>query len=201
VERVTEGNEMDRAESGARRNTQGASLSVVILSQGDCTDLERALACIASPCRRLDAEIIVVRAKCPDDSVSFDTAYPSVLFLEAPAASSLSERREIGISRAAGDIVAVRIDGDVSDTSWLSAFERVVVTTEELPFVERETTAKPVRDEESSAASERRRQRPVARTYAAAPSRRDWVAQAMHGESAAHLHATGEPAVARAREM
>jgi hypothetical protein len=41
----------------------------------------------------------------------------------------------------------------------------------------------------------------VARTYAAAPSRRDWVAQAMHGESAAHLHATGEPAVARAREM
>lgn len=195
MDRITEGNEMDKTESSVRRNSPGASLSVVLLSEGDCTDLERALACIASPCRRLDAEIIVVRPKCANDSIAFDTAYPSVLFLEAPAASSLSERREIGISRAAGDIVAVRIDGDVGDTAWLSAFERVVVATEELPYVERELVAKPVRDDDAPTA-ERRRQRPAARSYGASSARRDWAT-----EASATLHASAESAVARVREM
>ena len=49
-----------------------------------------------------------MRAACPEQSVALDSAYPSVMFIEVPASSTLSERRELGISRAAGDIVAVK---------------------------------------------------------------------------------------------
>lgn len=195
MERVTEGAEMDRTEQGSRR-LQGAALSVVLLSEGDCSALERALSCIASPCRRLDAEIVVVRAACGSQQIALESAYPSVRFIEVPLTSTLSERREIGISRAAGDIVAVKIDGEVGDSSWLHAFERVVGATEEVPMLDRDATPAAVRADESG---ERRRQRP-SRPAASAPARRERSLSASAAE-AILVTASVEPSLAHAREM
>lgn len=195
MELVNPGAEMERIEQGTRR-MQGASLSVVLLSEGDCTALERALSCIASPCRRLDAEIVVVRAACPEQQVALDAAYPSVLFIEVPPTSTLSERRELGISRAAGDIVAVKIDGDVDDSAWLHAFERVVATNEEVPLLDREATSHPVRADDSS---ERRRLRSP-RPAMAPAARRDRPMSASSVDALV-AHAVAEPSLARVREM
>ncbi|HEX4936745.1 MAG TPA: hypothetical protein VFV33_26370 [Gemmatimonadaceae bacterium] len=195
VERVNEGADMDQIEQGMRR-TQGASLSVVLLSEGDCTALERALSCIASPCRRLDAEIVVVRATRPEPQLALDAAYPSVLFIEVSPSSTLSERREIGISRAAGDIVAVKIDGDVDDSGWLNAFERVVGANEEIPLLDREATSAAARGDESS---DRRRPRGARAGGPVAP-RRDRPMSTAAAEGLLS-HATVEPSLVRAREM
>lgn len=187
---------MDRIDQGSRR-MQGASLSVVLLSEGDCTALERALSCIASPCRRLDAEIVVVRAACPEQSVALDSAYPSVMFIEVPASSTLSERRELGISRAAGDIVAVKIDGDVDDSAWLHAFERVVATNDDVPALDREATPQAVRADDSAERRRMRAPRPVAMP-AAARRERPMSSTAVDVRGA---HAVTEASLARVSEM
>ncbi|MCC6927933.1 MAG: hypothetical protein IT359_02970 [Gemmatimonadaceae bacterium] len=141
----------------------------MLLSDGDASALERALTCIASPCRRLSAEILVVRVDCPDQKRTLDAAYPGVHFIDVDASSTLSERRELGISRASGDIVAVKIDGEVGDSSWLRPFERVVVTSDDAPMLDRDATPAPVRADDSA---ERKRSR-TGRPAVPAAARRD----------------------------
>jgi len=107
------------------------SLSVVLLSNGDRSDLERALAAVAGRCRRMEAEIIVVRDASTDDVDTLGSAYPSVTFLDVAAGTSSAYMREAGMARATGDIVALRLDGAVGDGVWLEAFDATVGCVDE----------------------------------------------------------------------
>jgi len=116
----------DEETTTAHRAAHCPKLSVVLLSDGDRTELERALEAIAGRCRRLEAEIIVVRAQLLDDVASLTAAYPCVVFLDAPQGTSNAQMRDIGMNYASGDIVALRVDLAVGDGMWLGAFNSTV---------------------------------------------------------------------------
>lgn len=116
----------DEVTTTAHRAAHCPKLSVVLLSDGDRTELERALEAIAGRCRRLEAEIIVVRAQLLDDAACLKAAYPCVVFLDAPRGTSSALMREIGMNYASGDIIALRVDGAVGDGMWLGAFNSTV---------------------------------------------------------------------------
>ena len=157
----------------SRRAPHLASLSVILLSQGDRSALERALASVAGRCRRMEAEIIVVRASLFDDTTTLTAAYPSVSFLDAPDGSSDAEMREIGMNYASGDIVALRMDGAVGDGLWLEAFDSTVGCLEEsTPPVETEIPVTTVADD-ALAMQERRKGRAYSVPSTSLPIKRD----------------------------
>ncbi|MEO6444097.1 MAG: hypothetical protein ABIZ91_20530 [Gemmatimonadaceae bacterium] len=119
----------------SRRAPHCPSLSVVLLSTGDRTSLERALEAIAGGCRRLEAEIVVVRSRMLEDAAMLRAAYPCVLFIDAQHDASSLEMRDIGARNVSGDIITFRMDVAVGDGSWLGAFESTVGSvSESLPL-------------------------------------------------------------------
>lgn len=142
----------------SQRAAHCASLSVIVLSNGDRSLLERALASMASRCRRLEAEVIVVRAAMAEEFLIVNAAYPSITFVEAPVASTVVQMRELGMSFAAGDIVSFRNDGDVGDGSWLAAFDAMVGLVDEPTSVETEIARIPVSDDPIAERERERRQ-------------------------------------------
>lgn len=160
-----------RDDRATRRAPHLPTLSVVLLSQGDRSALERALAAIAARCRRMEAEIIVVRPSTDDELATLGAAYPSVTFLGAPDGMASAQLREFGMSRATGDIVALRMDGAVGDGMWLDAFGGTVGCVDEGVMVEVEIPLAPVVEEAVIAGGERRRGRAyLAPSVAASPS-------------------------------
>jgi hypothetical protein len=159
------GQEQQRVATVSRRAPHCPTLSVILLSQGDRMDLERALASVAGRCRRMEAQMIVVRSAATDDAATLSTAYPSVTFLEVPAGSDVTTMREIGMGQARGDVVALRLDGAVGDGMWLDAFCAMVGTVEEEHPLELEV-ALATSVEDHTPPGERRRAR--AGSYAAA---------------------------------
>lgn len=158
------------------------SLSVVLLSHGDRSDLERALAAVAGRCRRMEAEIIVVRESSKEDLATLGSAYPSVTFLSVPQGTACAEMREAGMSTATGDIVALRQDGAVADGLWLEAFDATVGSVEDAGRMEVEVALPSGFDEPAAHAGERRRGRSyLAPSVAASPKRRSESARAAAG--------------------
>ncbi len=144
----------------SRRAAYRPSLSVILLSMGNRRDLECALSAVAGRCRRMEAELIVVRAIGTEGIGSLVDLYPSVTFLDAPADCADRELREIGMGFAEGDIVSLRLDGLVGDGSWLSSFHAMVGTIDEDRPLEHEV-ALAVTVEESFLPADRRRSRPA----------------------------------------
>lgn len=166
------------------------SLSLVLLSHGDRSELERALTAVAGRCRRMEAEIIVVRESSADDGATLAAAYPSVTFLEVPTGTASGSMRELGMNRATGDIVALRADGAVGDGLWLEAFDATVGTVEDLSPVEIEVPMVVAVDESVALAGDRRRGRGyLAPSVAATPKRRGESTRPMSGVHALHVEA------------
>lgn len=147
------------------------SLSVVLLSHGDRSELERALAAVAGRCRRMEAEIIVVRESALDDAATLGAAYPSVTFIETPVGVGSASMREVGMNRATGDIVALRMDGAVGDGMWLEAFDATVGSVEDGTLAESEIPLVATL-EETAVQGDRRRSRAYLTPSVAAASRR-----------------------------
>lgn len=152
----------------SRRAAHRPSLSVILLSLGARGELERALAAVAGRCRRMEAEIVVVRAKGGDDCATLRTAYPCVRFVDAPVGSDCTSLRQIGMDHARGDIVALRQDGSVDDCMWLDALHATVGTVDDDRPIEVEV-ALTVSVEQSATGTDRRHGRPAA-SYATSPS-------------------------------
>jgi len=150
------GPEHQRVSAASRRAPHCPNLSVILLSQGDRMDLERALASIAARCRRMEAQMIVVRSVDMDDAATLATAYPSVTFLEAPVGSDVTAMREMGMGQARGDIVALRLDRVVGDGRWLDAFCAMVGTVEEEHPIEIEVAVASAVDDHAPSADRRR---------------------------------------------
>lgn len=142
----------------SKRAAHCASLSVIIVSAGDRANLERALSAIAVRCRRLEAEIIVVRMNVGDELRTLNAAYPSVLFIDAPQASTSVDMRELGMAYADGDIVSLRNDDAVGDGLWLSVFDAMVGIIDEPTMSDAEVAMTPTSDDSIAAFEQARRQ-------------------------------------------
>lgn len=173
---------MQRESRTSLRAPHLPSLSVVLLSHGDRSELERALAAVAGRCRRMEAEIIVVRESSKEDLATLGAAYPSVTFLSVPQGTSSAEMRESGMSTATGDIVALRQDGAVADGLWLEAFDATVGSVEDAGRMEVEVALPSSFDESPAHTGDRRRGRTyLAPSVAASPKRRSDGARAVAG--------------------
>lgn len=162
--------EQEVAITPSRRASYRPSLSVIVISAGDRRELESALAAVCARCRRMEAEVIVVRASGIEGVAPLTETYPHVTFVDAPANCSERDLRDIGMGVARGDIVALRTDTAAGDGSWLSAFHATVGTIDDERHVEVEV-ALAVSVEESAAGTDRRRGRSSQHAgFAAAPS-------------------------------
>lgn len=142
----------------SRRASYRPSLSVILISTGSREELEGVLAAVCGRCRRMEAEVIVVRAVGTDGVAPLREAYPNVTFVEAPADCSDRALRDLGMGVARGDIVALRSAAVVGDGAWLSAFHATVGTIDDELPTEVEV-ALSVAVEESAVAGDRRRGR------------------------------------------
>jgi hypothetical protein len=173
-------------ESRSRRAPQCASLSVIVLSLGDRTDLERALGSIASRCRKMEAEIIVIRGgQDAGEQETLSAAYPSVRFLLSAAGASTADMRALGMACACGDIISLKTDAAVGDGNWLEAFDATVGQVEEGAPFESEVPVVHAVDGLEAPSVDWRRGRSQVRSPGRSASHRDWRADSSRRISAA----------------
>jgi hypothetical protein len=125
----------------AARSKGRPAVSVVLVSDGSWLAMEQSLACVATHCRRMMAEVIAIGGGDEAAPAALQLAYPEVRFCTAPAGTSESQLRTIAMLEASGDIVALRRSADVSDALWLLDMDRI----EDLTTVLDEVTAESAR--------------------------------------------------------
>lgn len=108
-----------------RFSKDSASLSVVLLSLGSRTELERAVSVLSPSIRRFGAQLVVARA---EDGAAPPSARENLTFsyVQAPQGASRADLCELGMAAATGDIVALRDDASVRDSEWMEAFSATV---------------------------------------------------------------------------
>lgn len=109
-----------------RPHLSGARLSVVLLSTGSLPELEAAVASLSSRLHRFDAQLVVVRPGAESAELEGLLEYPRATFVTAPAGASRSQLCDLGMTRASGDIVALREARNVRDGEWLDSFSSTV---------------------------------------------------------------------------
>lgn len=104
---------------GARGPRLGDSprLSVVVASRQERKVLDACLASLLPQCAAHGAELIVARGGTIGE---IETAYPSVIFVEAPEGAALPALRAAGMAVADGDVVALTEDHCVASPDWLA---------------------------------------------------------------------------------
>lgn len=114
----------DRTESrglppGARtrRLADAPLISVVVASRAERALLDACLGALLPQCARLGAELVVARA---GGSADIEAAYPTAVWVAAPADASLPALRAAGMAVADGDVVALTEDHCVPAPDWLS---------------------------------------------------------------------------------
>lgn len=107
-----------------------ATLSVVVLSTGSRSDLERAIQVITPSVRRYGAQLIVARADDGLPSAPVLREHPKAAFVRVPKGASRSQLCDAGMAAATGDIVALRDDSAVSGADWLDSFSDTVQVSE-----------------------------------------------------------------------
>jgi GT2 family glycosyltransferase len=99
-------------------------VSVVIVSRGDTADLEACMNRLSGPCRRFDAEILVVAPLPEAEVAALRKRFPGARIIAAPADLGESDLRALGIMEAGGDIVAFTEDCDLRGEEWIGVLER-----------------------------------------------------------------------------
>jgi hypothetical protein len=111
-----------------RRLRDRATLSVVLLSSGSVSELERALGVLLPTVRRFGAEVVVARASA-HATTSLSHEHPDVRIVHAPLGSTRTELCDAAMAVANGDIVALREDVAVRDADWLHSFRASLKVT------------------------------------------------------------------------
>ena len=106
----------------------GASLSVVVLSQGSRSDLARAVDVMAPSILRFGAQLVVARAEDGMSSAALLQDHPKAAIVRAPVGASRAQLCDVAMAAATGDIVALRDDHAVRDGKWLDSFSGSVRT-------------------------------------------------------------------------
>lgn len=108
----------------APRKGSTPTVSVVIVSRGDFAALEACVNRLTAPCRRFEAEILIV-APVPEAEVALlRKRFPDARVVVAPADLGESDLRGLGIMEAGGDIVAFTEDCEPRGEEWLAVLER-----------------------------------------------------------------------------
>ena len=105
--------------------TERASLSVVVLSVGTPSDLQRATQTLGLASRDLGAQLIVVSHDARP-VLARAVERSGAEFVVAPRGSSRAEMCDLGMRHASGSIVVVRDDAVVTDAKWLDAYRAVL---------------------------------------------------------------------------
>lgn len=119
---VAAGHDMTENERGLPPGARGVRLgesprlSVVVASCRERALLDECLASLLPQCAAHSAELIVARAGPVGD---LDAAYPTVMFVDAPAGASVPALRAAGMAVAEGDVVAVTEDHCLAAADWL----------------------------------------------------------------------------------
>jgi hypothetical protein len=124
---------------GARGGQSGStpSLSIVVLSTGSESDLERAMAYVGGVTRRLGAELIVVRAeedRQARDRIAVIAESRRFLVRFTESGTARAGLADAGMRAATGDIVAVREDVSCLDGDWLRPFADRLATGLDAPL-------------------------------------------------------------------
>lgn len=114
----------------AARSKGRPAVSVVLVSDGSWLTMEQSLACVATHCRRMMAEIIAISGADEPAPTALQLAFPEVRFCYAPSGTSESHLRTVAMLEASGDIVALRRAADVNDALWLDAHFRAATGQE-----------------------------------------------------------------------
>lgn len=112
------------------------SLSIVVLSTGTESDVERAMAYVSGVTRRLGAELIVVRGEDDRQAQERLTVVANVRRFQAcfcEPGTSRAGLADRGMRVATGDIVAVREDSACLDGDWLRPFAERLSATLDAP--------------------------------------------------------------------
>jgi hypothetical protein len=120
-------------------STTGATLSVVVLSNGSPAATLRAASAVSDKCAHLTAQVIVVAHGEPDHTLSSVLRRQGALLIAAEATSTRAEMCDLALQCATGAIVCVRNAADVGDAHWLDVFRTVVPRVEVAPHLMRET--------------------------------------------------------------
>ena len=102
-----------------------ASLSVVVVSSGSAALAQRATEAVKAAARDLQAQLILV-SRDSDPTFATRIQRSGAEFVMAPAGSSRAEMCDLGMTRVAGSIVAVRDAHTIGDAAWLDAYRAVL---------------------------------------------------------------------------
>lgn len=108
----------ERAASGATVRAK-PRVSIVVLSQGELSDLRRALRVVVPVAHELELQLIVARSCSERDVDPVLMELGSFDVFIAPRGSSRSELSDGAMAMARGDIVAFRRDAAIRDASWI----------------------------------------------------------------------------------
>jgi hypothetical protein len=83
------------------------TLSVIVASRLDRSDLEACLEALLPSCASVGAEVVVVRTGTSSEVTSLARVHGAARFVQAPHDATMRQLRGIGMAEATGDIVAI----------------------------------------------------------------------------------------------
>jgi hypothetical protein len=95
------------------------TVSVVVATGAKADALRQLLLDVEPSCRQRGAELIVVGVVA-EELERLRTAFPAVLFAEAPKGADQAELRSLGTAAASGDIIIISDDTRPLPEEWLT---------------------------------------------------------------------------------
>jgi hypothetical protein len=115
------------SEGGRRRaNQTSPSLSVVLVADGDCAELNRTIRSLDTQIAEYGAQLVIVRRNADPNIESALSQVARYRLVRAPDDCSRSEMRALGMAAAQGDIVVLRDNGSPVSSDWLSCFHQTL---------------------------------------------------------------------------
>ncbi|HXF95970.1 MAG TPA: hypothetical protein VNI61_07685 [Gemmatimonadales bacterium] len=104
--------------------TAKPSLSVVLVSRQDAAGMSAAVERLRAACREMQVELVVVRALRPGELARVPPGADGVRLIAAPPEASVADLRRLGMTEAAGDIVAFTEETGALALDWTELFLR-----------------------------------------------------------------------------
>jgi hypothetical protein len=115
------------SEGGRRRvNQTSPSLSVVLVADGDCTELNRTIRLLDTQIAEYGAQLVIVRRNADPGIESALSQVARYRLVRAPDDCPRSEMRALGMAAAQGDIVVLRDNSSPVSSDWLSCFHQTM---------------------------------------------------------------------------
>lgn len=115
------------SEAGRRRaNQTSPSLSVVLVADGDCAELNRTIQSLDTQIAEYGAQLVIVRRNADPSIESALSQVTRYRLVRAPEDCPRSEMRALGMAAAQGDIVVLRDNGSPVASDWLSCFHHML---------------------------------------------------------------------------